>query len=265
MSDASSSSPVAPGARGLRTLPGWFVALIVVLATAFLYYFAMFIGAFAISVYPLVAHLTQEEANVWLAGSAGVQFAYGLIADSVLIAGVWLMLRWLRWDFRTIGFHTPRIWQVIVGVLAVIPYMALSIGIVILAKAFVPSLDVNQKQELGFEAVYGLGPHVLVFLSLVVLPPLVEETVMRGFLYTGLKRWLPWGIAGLAVSGLFGAAHLAEGGDAGLLWVGAIDTFSLSLVLVALREATGNLWAGIVLHATKNGLAFVRLFIIGGL
>lgn len=88
---------------------------------------------------------------------------------------------------------------------------------------------------------------------------------MRGFLYTGLKRWLPWTVAGLIVSVLFGAAHLSEGGDAGLLWVGAIDTFTLSLVLIALRELTGNLWAGIVLHATKNCLAFVRIFLIGGL
>ena len=47
------------------------------------------------------------------------------------------------------------------------------------------------------------------------------------------------------------------------LWIGALDTFILSLFLVFLREATGNLWAGITLHATKNLVAFITLFIIG--
>jgi membrane protease YdiL (CAAX protease family) len=55
-----------------------------------------------------------------------------------------------------------------------------------------------------------------------------------------------------------------EGGAAGPLWIGAVDTFTLSLVLVSLREITGNLWAGISLHAAKNGIAFILLFVIAG-
>ena len=58
-------------------------------------------------------------------------------------------------------------------------------------------------------------------------------------------------------------AHLAEGGAAGPLWIGFIDTFILSLVLCYLRVKTGSLWAGITLHALKNGIAFVALFVIG--
>jgi membrane protease YdiL (CAAX protease family) len=61
---------------------------------------------------------------------------------------------------------------------------------------------------------------------------------------------------------VFGLPHLAQGGDAGPLWIAFIDTFILSMVLVWLREQTGNLWAGIVLHAIKNGIAFVSLFIL---
>ena len=86
---------------------------------------------------------------------------------------------------------------------------------------------------------------------------------MRGFLYTGLRQWLPKVLAALVVSGLFGAAHLAEGGDGAPLWIGAIDTFTLSLVMVFLREKTGNLWAGITLHTVKNAVAFVFVFLLG--
>jgi len=60
---------------------------------------------------------------------------------------------------------------------------------------------------------------------------------------------------------LFGAAHLSEGGAAGPLWVGALDTAILSMVLIGLREWTGNLWAGITLHMTKNLIAFLAIFI----
>jgi membrane protease YdiL (CAAX protease family) len=134
--------------------------------------------------------------------------------------------------------------------------------IVAIVSHLVPSLNVDQKQEIGFDNVVGSNELVITFLSLVIIPPIVEEIVMRGFLYSGLKTWLPALWAGLAVSLTFGAAHLAEGGAAGPLWIGAIDTFTLSLILVYLREKTGNLWAGITLHMLKNGLAFVLLFVL---
>jgi membrane protease YdiL (CAAX protease family) len=44
--------------------------------------------------------------------------------------------------------------------------------------------------------------------------------------------------------------------------VAALDTFTLSLVLCYLRQKTDSLWPGIMLHALKNGLAFMSLFLI---
>jgi len=137
------------------------------------------------------------------------------------------------------------------------PYYVFLLLVVVVLSASIPSLNVMQKQELGFDSITNGFLLSLTFVSLVVLPPIVEEIAMRGFLYTGLRKWLPKVVSALIVSGLFGAAHLAEGGSAGPLWIGAIDTFTLSLFLVSLREVTGNLWAGITLHAVKNLIAFV--------
>jgi membrane protease YdiL (CAAX protease family) len=61
---------------------------------------------------------------------------------------------------------------------------------------------------------------------------------------------------------LFAAAHLQWGSGAPLLWVAAIDTFVLSMVLSTLREKTGSLWSAIGLHAIKNGVAFTLLFVL---
>jgi membrane protease YdiL (CAAX protease family) len=102
-----------------------------------------------------------------------------------------------------------------------------------------------------------------VFISLVVLPTIVEEILVRGFLYGGLRNKLRPVGAGLIASLIFAAAHLQFGSGEPLLWVAAIDTFILSLFLIRLRETTGNLWSGMTVHFMKNGLAFTALFIIG--
>jgi membrane protease YdiL (CAAX protease family) len=97
----------------------------------------------------------------------------------------------------------------------------------------------------------------------VVLPPVVEETVFRGFLFTGIRNRLKPVAAALITSLLFAVPHLLESGQSGsLLWVAGIDTFTLSLVLCYLRHKTDSLWPGIFLHALKNGIAFVALYVV---
>lgn len=227
-----------------------------------LYFIVQVVAALAVGVLPAIRHWPAARTQTWLAQSVVAQFAYGLLADGLLVAGIAWLLHLFHWHWSDIGLKLPKLRHIALGLAATIPYYALYFVIVAVVSVFVPSLNLSQKQDIGFTSVHGLLPTLLTFISLVVLPPLAEETVMRGFLYTGLRKWLPKIAAGLLVSVLFGAAHLAEGGDAGPLWIGAIDTFTLSLVLVYLREKTGNLGAGMALHAAKNCVAFVSLFII---
>ena len=77
----------------------------------------------------------------------------------------------------------------------------------------------------------------------------------------GLRTNLPVVPAAIITSILFGAAHLQFGSDKPLLWIAAMDTFALSMVLVWMRVKTQNLWAPITLHMLKNTVAFVLLFI----
>jgi membrane protease YdiL (CAAX protease family) len=56
------------------------------------------------------------------------------------------------------------------------------------------------------------------------------------------------------VSALFGLAHMQ--------WNVAIDVFVLSMVACYLRELTGSIWAGIILHCLKNLIAFIALFFV---
>ena len=68
-----------------------------------------------------------------------------------------------------------------------------------------------------------------------------------------LRKSMPVWAAIIITSLLFALVHFQ--------WNVALDTFALSIVLCLLRLVTKSLWAPILLHAMKNGLAFYLLFI----
>jgi membrane protease YdiL (CAAX protease family) len=132
-------------------------------------------------------------------------------------------------------------------------YFIFSAILILIATHLFPSFNVDQAQDIGFSGLSQKYEYILAFLTLVVVAPVAEEVLFRGYLYGKLRRHVPIWAAILATSILFGAIHGA--------WNVAIDTFALSVVLCILREMTGNVWASILLHMMKNGIAFYILFI----
>jgi membrane protease YdiL (CAAX protease family) len=234
-----------------------------ILSVVVIFFGAQIVGGLVLYQYGIMHGWTTDYINDWLQKSVSAQFVYLMISETLVLAGIYAVMRFLNWTRQMIGLTRPHLKNLFVGALAVVPYYVLYLAIVAVVSKIYPSLNVDQKQDIGFNDVSGAVPLVLTFISLVVIPPIVEEIAMRGFFYTAMRNWLPKLASALVVSIVFGAAHLAEGGDAGPLWIGAIDTFTLSLVLVYLREKTGSLWAGITLHGLKNGIAFVLIFVIG--
>lgn len=114
--------------------------------------------------------------------------------------------------------------------------------------------DANQSQDVGFNYFNNNLEQVLGMLAIVFVAPIAEEIIMRGWLYgkvrTKIKN-IP--IAIILVSLLFAFMH-------GQLNVG-ITTFVLSVVLCTLREVTGTIWSGILLHVLSNGIAFYMLYV----
>lgn len=225
------------------------------------FYAAQFLSGLIISVYPWLKHWPHDQALDWLTNSVNAQFIFTLLAESCLIGAIYLFVKHYRLTLAVIGLKRPQWTDLAYGLAAVPVYYVLYLVTVGVVSHYVPSLNVNQPQDIGFNNVQGTGQLLLTFLSLVVLPPLAEEIAVRGFLYSNLKRALPAVWAVLLTSALFAAAHLPEGGANGLLYIAALDTFVLSLVLIYLREKTGSLWASITLHAFKNGVAFSALFV----
>ncbi len=221
---------------------------------------SQFFGGLLVSVYPWLKHWSGSQASDWLNNSVTAQFFFILLAESFTIGAIYWFLKRRRLGLAIIGLKRPRWSDLGYALLAVPAYYFIYLLTVGVVSHYVTGLNVNQQQQIGFNNVHGAFPLVLTFISLVILPPLAEEIMVRGFLYSTLKKAMPLAGAVVVTSGLFAAAHLPEGGAAGPLYIAALDTFVLSLVLIYLREKTGSLWASITLHATKNGIAYLALF-----
>jgi membrane protease YdiL (CAAX protease family) len=235
------------------------VALLYALAV---YFLAQIGGSMLVIIYPHLRGWDKVTANHWLNTSIDAQFWFVLLTELLTFGAIWWFIRHRGASLRSLGWRRLRLKDPLYTIVGFVVYFLVYAMLLTLAIHAFPSLNVDQKQDLGFGTVAGNSGLLLTFISLVVLPPLVEETVFRGFVYTGLRNKLAPVWAGLFTSLLFASAHLEFGTGKPLLWVAAIDTFTLSLVLCYLRQKTDSLWPGIMLHALKNGVAFFSLFLI---
>lgn len=185
----------------------------------------------------------------------------------ILLVGL-LSFYFIKWfldkqsiPLSTIGVTKLKPSFITQGLFGFFSYVFIYLIAVGVLSAIFKSLDVNQEQDVGFSAEQTSIGLIIVFVSLVIIPPLVEEFIMRGFLYTGLRTRLDPMIATFITSSIFAVAHL-PGAKEGLLWIGAIDTFILSIILCYLREKNQSIWPAVIIHMLKNSLAFSYKFLI---
>lgn len=202
--------------------------------------------------------------ETWFSSGNQAQFIIGSLISATTLSTLFWYLSFLRAHPRDIGLVKPKardIGYVLMGAgIYIFSYIVL---VSILAK-LVPGLNTEQAQDLGFTSDTVGNELILVFISLVVLPPIVEEIVVRGFMFSGLRSKFTFWVSAVISSGLFGLAHLLGGEGGSTIWIATIDTFILGMVLAYLREKTGSLWAPIGLHALKNFIAFTFLFVLKG-
>lgn len=181
-----------------------------------------------------------------------------LVLNSYILAGVVVLgltlfvMRIRKIDFSILKLNKFRFSDIGYALVGYVVYMVLALS-ALSALRSVPGLDLSQEQDLGLGSVTG-GLLPLTFVALVVVPPIVEEILFRGFLYGRLKksRLTPF-VAALITSFLFGLVH----GQVNV----AVDTFVLSMVMIFMLEKRKSLWVTIIMHATKNLVAFLALFV----
>ena len=145
-------------------------------------------------------------------------------------------IRWSGWrrDLRVVGW----------GLLVVIP--------LVLAAQWAGSFfgDGQSQPLLDFWLGTALWEdRLLVVVMALVVAPVCEEVIFRGYLFQVARRYVGMGWAILAVSLLFAAIHVHLPAFLGL--------FVLAVALNLVYVRVGVIWAPIVMHSAFNGLTLV--------
>lgn len=158
----------------------------------------------------------------------------------------WLGLRWRGWP-----------WLLLIGPGGVVAMFGLSTLLILTGyPRLMQWLGVESTQESVKLLQQHQDPAILGLMALaaMVVAPLCEELIFRGYLYPAAKRFAgPW-VAGLASALIFAAAH---GALAPLL-----PLFVFGVLLTLAYELTGSLWAPIAMHFCFNASTVIIQFAV---
>ncbi len=161
--------------------------------------------------------------------------------------------------WRTIGWRTlrPLYWT---GRVAAVLCLLGGVGLA-LAIQF-SSVFVGKRVKLPIEKLYQTRQSALLLMVLgILVAPLIEETIFRGYIYPVLARGLGMS-AGVVVTGiLFGMVHAPQ------LWGGwgqIALIVAVGIVLTYVRARTGTVLASFLVHLSYNTTLFVELYVTTG-
>ena len=182
---------------------------------------------------------------------------YGALIVVIRLAGGDLARRYAGWGWA-FGFQRPH-W--IDGA-----WLAAGFGLTLLgrlvvgviANAATDGRAVEQAQNLGVHTP-SVAVYVVLGVIVVLIAPLIEETVFRGLLLRTFMHRLGFWPAALLSSAVFAVFHTYEVSTlAGAITLAGI-VFVLGLVNCLLVRWSGRLAAGMMVHALFNGLAVLVL------
>lgn len=178
----------------------------------------------------------------------GLSLALSLFGSAIIIKYVKS-----KSSISKLGFNKVSFEDLALALPAYAVYFLAIIAVNILLSTLLPNLNLDQAQETGFNQAGGTGL-IFAFVTLVLIAPIYEELLFRGFVFRGVAAKYGLWPAAIVVSALFGLAH-------GQLNV-AIDTFVLGLAASWLVYNTKSIWPAIMLHMIKNLVAYIFLFVI---
>jgi membrane protease YdiL (CAAX protease family) len=115
-------------------------------------------------------------------------------------------------------------------------------------------LKVPIQAEKFLGIITNLGDPTTFLITGILIAPLFEETIFRGFFFTGLRQKLGWKKAALVTSALFAFCHLQL--------AALIPTFVIGLIFCYLYQRSESIWPGIILHTLVNAFGLCLLVIL---
>ena len=199
-----------------------------------------------------VFHITESGMN-----NNAIQALFTAIAYVVSVA-VTIFVPWLIVKNKTtrdeLGIRGLPTWSdLLLAPIGFIVFMFVGTILLALLSKFLPGINWEQTQDVGFSNLLTQSDFALTFIMLVIVAPVAEEVIFRGWLYGKLRAKIPAIPAIILVSILFGIVH----GQ----WNVGVTVFVMSIVMCTIREITGTIWGGVLLHIIKNGVAFYFLYV----
>lgn len=225
--------------NGLLALPAWLAIQ-----------FAIGIGLSFLAPYwhPLATFINSASAGNSLQAQVG---AYALeVLAGVLVIGYYL--KKYKVGLGAVGWHKFSVIRMIAYLLGMFLVFYVGVNLLLdLVTVLVPGFNANQAQNNGIITTAHQAPNLALF-ALVVVPPILEETLFRGLIFESLsKKWgVVWGA--IASSALFGLAHMQAN-------IG-VYTFALGLVLCFLYVRMKSIIPGMFLHMLNNYIAFMMIY-----
>ena len=239
--------------------------------------FAHLIGAFAI--YFVCSYLFSSLAIAlfrgqimthYIAYSSWINFSLSALIFSFLA----IYLRWISPEVRKGILHRPNdkhpftedIWAAFYAWVLAFPLvlffnqaLELVIGKVFQITQLPDQIAVKFLKSTFENPTY----FTLAVISIVILAPLIEETLFRGFLQTYIRGHLGSKQAILITSVCFSLFHYSAGQGLGNISI-ITSLFVLSLFLGFLYEKQGSILSPMVLHGSFNLISVINLYLFGG-
>ncbi len=204
-----------------------------------------------LSLFDLSADAEQVELSSDISDVTWLSYVVSLVISAAIY--VPLIVRWMfipRMERRRISVFEPFGW--FLGVLIIMGTVNASMEALGIVEWVMQQTDSPELQEsIVMLQTRDAGVVIYMLIAAVLIAPVGEELLFRGFLYPVLKSGLgKWG-AILLSSLMFGAIHMA------LVQTLVLSVFGVILCLA--YERTKSIWLPILLHALFNGLTITLI------
>lgn len=175
------------------------------------------------------------------------------VLDALAGAGlIWLILKKYQVNWQMVGIRKFNVWRAALLIAIVfVAFLGLAYAALIITKLLVPSFNPNQAQVNEFTQAVTGNARIVSFLALVVIPPVIEELLFRGFMFPAFAGKFGILLGALFSSLLFGFAHLQAN-------VG-VYTVVLGLLLCYMYKRTNSIIPGMLLHMLNNYVAYAAI------
>lgn len=203
---------------------------------------ALLVAAAWAVAYTLRAFSLKPDADLWVA-------LFPTLFELLFLVPVWwFSIRKYHASLKTLGFVNFKFSVLAVGIGMLLVFYLFNGFYALLLRDFGLRMQTDLTPVLQ-----GLSSPWPLFVTIVVVAPVVEETFFRGFVFAGLRPRYDWRWAAAMSAALFAAAHMSI--------TFFIPSFILGYLFAYLYQRSNSIWPGMILHVLVNAFALSVVYV----